>query len=66
MAQSLIGRQNEVVVMEDDTNRGFSVVYCVSNCNNISNYSEIIVMTLICKELRWMKSTRPNALQIEM
>ena len=38
-------------------------------CNNISNFSEIIViMTLICKELRWMKSrsTRPNALQIEM
>ena len=53
--------------MEDDTNRGFSVVYCVSNCNNISKqFIQIIVMTLICKELRWMKSTRPNALQIEM
>ena len=36
-------------------------------CNNISKqFIQIIVMTLICKELRWMKSTRPNALQIEM
>ena len=50
--------------MEDDTNRGFFVCLLRQQLQQyIQTIIQIIVMTLICKELRWMKSTRPNALQ---